>query len=221
MPIRASFLVVAVLAAGCTPLPDAGAVSDPRADAFEARRLALSGFVPLENQLAESLEVQRIDYMFELYGSPAVEITKERNGEVLLSLLYWGHKDSTKLSVERWDQLARIAGSHLVPSKESKQRRRARVVHRCHSWHTIETAIAGRTQRIVATPCAGDLHAQALAYADLIALTAVQNLARCAPWRADQNLEHALESCGESLGRPTPDYLRLRETSASDFLKPQ
>ena len=202
-------LLIFGIIAGCQPTisPELPAGEIERE---EQRRLAMADFEPLEILAARGLEVQRVDFLYELFGYPSVELVRTPEGEVTLRLNYLGHTDTAVVEPVVWERLQAMAdGGALSPPDQREERRRRRRIFRCHAWHTVETLIAGRRQRLVPTPCLGDLYERSLAYVDAVGRAAVEHLPRCAPFRSAPT-DDALLNCGRTFGPQTDEYRALR-----------
>jgi hypothetical protein len=207
------YLFIAVfLVAGCrtaAPITAPALWSSEELARLEERRLDGAGFEPLETVVARGLEVQRVDFNFDMICcQPSVQLTRAETGTVMLTFHAYGHRDSVAVEADRWMELAsQVRTGALAPPDPVEVRRRDRGP--CHTWHDIEASLGGQPHRLTASRCLGGLQARALSYVETIAL---DTLPRCQPWRANSNIGEALNECGRSFGPPDPAWVARRRS---------
>lgn len=185
---------------------------------YERRRLVRAQFDPLTDLAAAGLEVQRADLMWDLLGHPSVELTRDKDLTVRISLKYWGHERTQVVPGEVWAELAAQASDAFVAPDQTTLERRRREVSYCHSWHELEAVIGGQPMRITASTCLGDLQQASLDYADALARLAIDSIPLCEADRATASIYLALRACGDRFGPPTEQYKEaVQETQTGDL----
>lgn len=219
MMFRRALPSLAALALGaCQTTTATFEISPAEQAASEQSRLAHAGFEPVDALAARGLEVQRVDFLFDIICcQPSVQLTRDAAGKVTATLHHEGHRETAVVDRRLWDALrTRVAAGALVHPDQREARRRDRRAGVCHTWHTIEARFGGQRHALVATRCLGDLQARALDYAMALARAAVDTLPRCAPWRGEPLADRALYECAQSFGGPTEAFREMHNATSGN-----
>lgn len=210
--------LAAVALGACQTTTPTFEISPAEEAASERHRLAHAGFEPIDALAARGLEVQRVDFLFDIVCcQPSVQLTRDAAGEIVVTLHYQGHRESALADQRLWDALrARVTTGALAHPDEREARRRDRRINACHTWHTIEAQVGAQRHNLIATRCLGDLQARALDYATAIARAAVNTLPRCEPWRGEPLADRALYECAQTFGGPTEAFREMHNATSGN-----